>query len=465
MLAEVGEIFHESRDSDTIIQAILVGITAGKGLGFNRAFYLQVDPEGGHLRGRLAIGPTSSEEAWETWNELNQRPLSLYELVKAYQEKAKEEEFPIDRLVRELVVPLDEAKEFVDDTVHARSALCLTKQDALGRVPLDLIERLGSDSFAVVPLRLDRDVQGVIIVDNAFTRNSITDDDLRGLELFANQAMLAIERARLYSELEQHIQEIREANVRLKQEQELRVHSEKLKAVGKMATHVAHEIRNPMTAIGGFARTILRSLGDDDPNRAFAQIITDETSRLERILIEVLEYSRERPVVVPRPTDCKDLLRHIVNVMQDEIRSRKATPHIHLPDGNVTIMADSDQISQVLHNLIQNALDALGDPQDTVVETEPRRTISISLEIMNSMAIVGIEDTGTGLDDEAVKRLFEPFFTTKAKGTGLGLAISRQIVADHGGEITVTNNEYGGATFRVALPLHEEDCNGPDTRS
>ena len=465
MLAEVGEIFHESRDSDTIIQAILVGITAGKGLGFNRAFYLQTDPDAGNLRGRLAIGPTSSEEAWETWNELNERPLSLYELVRAYQEKAGRQDFPIDRLAHELVVPLTDVKQIFDDTTHERSAFRLTRQDAPERVPLDLIERLETDSFAVVPLRLDRDVQGVIIVDNAFTSKPITDDDLRGLELFANQAMLAIERARLYSELEQHIQEVREANVRLKQEQELRVHSEKLKAIGKMATHVAHEIRNPMAAIGGFARAILRTLNDEDPNRAFAQIIADETTRLERILVEVLEYSRERPIVAPNPTDCRALLRHIVNVMQDEISGRGATPHVHLPDRRVTIMADPDQISQVLHNLIQNALDALGDLSDTDVDPSSDRAIFVSLETANTTAVVSIADTGTGLNDEAMKRLFDPFYTTKAQGTGLGLAISRQIVANHDGEITVTNNEYGGATFHVALPLHEEDSNGSDTRS
>ena len=465
MLAEIGAIFQESRDSDMILRAVLVGITAGEGLGFNRALFLAADGSRKQLKGRFAIGPVSAEEAWETWGALARQRRTLYEMAKDYQEAAGADASPINALVQKLNISLEDVENVVARVAAERRAHVVSDARSDPMVPKELSDQLGSDSFAVVPLVQEGSVHGVIVADNAITKKPISSDDLRSLELFATQAMLAMERARLYSELERRLQEVQEANVLLKENQATMLRMSKMEAIGQMAAQVAHEIRNPMTAIGGFARTVLKSLEPGNPNRAFLQIIVDETTRLERILRDVLDFSRTKSVRLA-PVDLADLLRRIVGMMQGEILKRRIKTRVSLPKTPVMVEADADQIRQVVHNLVQNALDAMAKENGGKDDTEEENRLTVSLTVRGAHAVASVEDTGSGLSPDAMDRIFEPFFTTKNQGTGLGLSICRQIVLDHGGDISFANNEHGGATFFLALPYStQEEANGTDTGS
>jgi len=459
MLAQIGELFQESRDPDMILQAILVGVTAGEALGFNRAFLLATDWEEKQLRGKYAIGPADREEAARIWDELRATPHTISDVLTGYHEAMEHGEVRINDLARELVISLEDLENIVARAATERRAFLVSGGPGHPMAPPDLVRRLGVESFAVVPLVLNDRVEGVILADNAVTGKPITDDDLRNLELFAHQAMLAVERSQLYTELESRLHEVEEAHRQLKQNHEIMLKNERLTAMGQMAAQVAHEIRNPLVAIGGFARNVLRSLRDSDPGREYLQIIADEASRLEKILGEVLEFSRPRGST-KSSTNLIHLIRRTMGMMQSTFAERRIATRVKLPPHEVIVYVDADQIRQVLQNILNNAVDAMASAGGGDQAGE----LSLSLELGNAKAVIEIRDTGPGLSDEAMQRLFEPFFTTKNHGTGLGLAICQQIVHDHGGELSVANHPEGGAVFYVALPLiegvDEEEVNG-----
>ena len=466
MLAEVGTVFQESRESDVIIQAILVGITAGEGLGFNRAFFLAADSEKQELRGRFAIGPLSKEEAWQTWDALAGTPHTLYEVAKGYQEVRNQHTLPINDLARKLTIPIENIEEIIAHSPTEPSAFLISQDLQHPFIPQTVLDQLGSDPVAVVPLANEGAIEGVILADNAITQKSITDDDLRSLELFATQAMMAMERTRLYSELEQRLHELQEANLTLKKNQETMLQMSRMQAVGEMAAEVAHEIRNPLTAIGGFARTIKknieiqRSMELEDTNYSFIQTIIEESDRLEKLLGGILDLSKQHNVETS-PVDLSQLLEKIFRMTEWEIAETDIKTQIHVPSEEVIINANKDKITQVVRNLIHNALDAMQKASD---DTPLNHRLTVKLDIQGKYAITRVEDTGGGLSEDAMQKLFEPFFTTKQHGTGLGLSICQQIITDHGGEIDVKNNDSGGATFSVILPrVHEEAENGANS--
>lgn len=465
MLAEIGELFEESRDPDLILQTILVGVTAGEGLGFNRAFFLATDPETRVLRGKYAIGPADREEAWRIWEDLKGTPHTLHDILSGYREAMMHDEVRINELAKDLVISLEDAENIAARAAIERRAFLVTDGRNHPMVPRELVDRLGTDSFAAVPLIFNDKVEGVILADNAITGKPITNYDLRSFELFAHQATLAVERARLYSELEHRLGELQEAHSLLKENQAVMLKKERLAAMGQTAAQVAHEIRNPLVAIGGFARNILRSLDEGDPKREFLRIIVDETTRLEKILRDVLEFAGPKPGNRAE-VDLVHLIQRTVGIVREELVSRRIEARLDLPSEPVTVVVDPDQVRQVLQNLIHNAVEAMYSDGGNGAQNDTSGTLTIALEIGAGKAVVTISDTGGGLDEEAMKRVFEPFFTTKSHGTGLGLAICQQIIRDHDGEITVANQPGGGAAFSIAFPYaRKEEGDGTHPRS
>lgn len=452
MLAEIGELIHHSRDTDTILQAILVGVTAGEGLGFNRAFLLETEWETRQLRGKFAIGPADRAEAERIWTELNQKHLNLAQVLYGYQRAIEQKQVRINEIAVDLRLPLEEAENIAARAAIEQQAF-LVRGDTDPMLSRNLADKLGTDRFAVVPLIFNDRVEGVIIADNAISGEEITRDDLRSLELFAHQATLAVERAQLYTELEQSLRDLQIAHTQLKESHELTVRNERLAAMGQVAAQVAHEIRNPLVSIGGFARAIRKRLEEDNPLNQYASIIVEETTRLEAILNEVLQFSRPKAQYRTK-ADLVELVNATLRTMDTEIAERTIKTEVSLPDSPVFAHVDTGQMKQVLRNLIANAIDAIAEHRSS-----KHRRIGVALNTQPEHLILAVEDTGHGLDEEARKNLFEPFFTTKSTGTGLGLSICRQIVADHGGDILAENNGLGGATFYVMLPRGEEDKN------
>ena len=219
--------------------------------------------------------------------------------------------------------------------------------------------------------------------------------------------------------------------------------SEKMAALGVVAAKVAHEIRNPLVSVGGFAKRLESGL--EGSHKEFASIISTEVGRLEQILREILGFVRE--VRQNRKTvDLNDIVVAVVDLMRSEIGSSGNTVTTELNKEGLMINLDPDRFREVVFNILSNANIATKGGDITVRTYMDDNNIALE-----------IEDSGPGVREDEMGRIFDPFFTTMPTGTGLGLAVTKRIVEENAGKITVENKPTGdGAIFRVYLPIQEE---------
>jgi signal transduction histidine kinase len=291
-----------------------------------------------------------------------------------------------------------------------------------------------------VPLaKLDRVIGTLTVFDKvqseSLGEDGFTADDLRFLTILAGQAAIAIENAKLFDSLKQKQQRIRELHRHL-------LRSERLAALGELSSQVAHEIRNPLTAIGGFARSIERSMSADDPERASIEVIIKETERLERILTEQLAFAKLSPPEF-KPDDINKIVAETVSLFSEKVNAKEATLTTDLADDIPTVSIDADKMKQVFINLLQNALDTIPVGGNIKIRTN-RLDRTVEIRFAND---------GPPITGEILDRLFVPFATTKSGGSGLGLPIAYEIVYEHGGTIDVKSEEGLGTVFLITLPL------------
>ena len=237
--------------------------------------------------------------------------------------------------------------------------------------------------------------------------------------------------------------------VKLIESQALVERHEKLAALGVLAAGVAHEIRNPLTAIKARLYTQQKALAPASRERADAEFISREIDRLEKIVSDFLRFAR--PVEPERvPVSPANLLREVRQLMAEQLRESSIDLAVERAV-ETKVLGDPEQLKQVLINLVQNAAEALGTGG-----TIKLRAIESRIALggrMRDVAIIEVEDNGTGMPPEVQKRLFDPFFTTKPTGTGLGLSIAARIVEKHGGALRVKTAANHGTTFGVVLPV------------
>ena len=224
---------------------------------------------------------------------------------------------------------------------------------------------------------------------------------------------------------------------------------EKLASLGVLAAGVAHEIRNPLTAIKARVFTLKKAVGDQSTALKDAYVIEREIGRLERIVRDVLLFAR--PAEPKRqPISAMVLLRDVADLMRAQLEKSSITLTA-AASADATIRGDPDQLKQVLLNLVRNAAESIGDRGQITLCLRTERT-SLNGRLLDA-AILEVVDTGKGIPQEVQKRLFDPFYTTKAAGTGLGLPIAARIVEQHQGALRYKTEMGRGTTFGIALPL------------
>jgi PAS domain S-box-containing protein len=449
IIREISECLQSAMSPERILRTILVGATASMGLRFNRAFLLLVDERHGVLRGRDAIGPADAEEAERIWSRLSQGAKTLRELLDDYDPATDGEEPRALEIARRLSSKLDDDASFVVTALKANG----TTRVADGRVvsgaappPDRIIEILGIDAFVAVPLVTDGTPVGLLLADNAITRRAITDEDVDILELLGLQAAQALARAHLTEELARQVASLEAATRELRRNQERMVRAERLTAIGEMAARVAHEIRNPLVAIGGFARSLLlRPEAQSAGTRESLEIIVNEVRRLESIVREVLEFSRPAPPKI-RSVPLRKLAEEALDLLSWELEHAGVVGRVEEAPETPEAAADSDQVFHAVINLLRNAVHAMPQGGTLVVRL---RGVPYGVE----MAIV---DTGVGMSPEVLAHAQEAFYTTKTNGSGLGLTIASQIARDHSGEIRIDSREGEGTTVVLRLPAAAE---------
>jgi PAS domain S-box-containing protein len=232
--------------------------------------------------------------------------------------------------------------------------------------------------------------------------------------------------------------------------QEQLAQAEKLTALGRFTANVAHEIRNPLTSVGGFARRLNKTIPEGTKEKEYATFIITEVKRLEGILKNVLSYSRESS-----PRLEKHNIHEIIDrvlMMNEEMLMEKSI-RVQKSYGDVTsIFIDADQVLEVLENLVLNAIDAISEGGNLNISTAIKQ--KRGFPYLN----VRIEDTGEGIPDEQLEIIFEPFYTTKVteKGTGLGLSISKKIMEALGGVIYIESEVGKGSIVNLYFPYKSD---------
>jgi signal transduction histidine kinase len=236
----------------------------------------------------------------------------------------------------------------------------------------------------------------------------------------------------------------------LEQSQELLLNSEKMALCGKLATEVAHSIRNPMTSINMRLFSLKRSLELTDFQQEDFEVVSEEMRRLDNIVRNFLEFSRPHKLKKQR-INISDVINKTLALLCHRLELHSVTVIRKQSEGLSRIEADSELLKEVFVNLIVNACEAMEDGGEIVISEEDALAEKIGRAV-----VVKVQDNGPGMSDEIQGRVMEPFETTKADGTGLGLFIAVRIVEEHGGTLELRSKEGFGTTFTLTFPVFEE---------
>ena len=290
--------------------------------------------------------------------------------------------------------------------------------------------------------------------------------------------------------LDNHLKSLESANKQLKQAQEELIRTEKLASIGRFAAGVAHEVGNPLGAILGYASILQKNGIDREESKDYLKRIEKEIERINRIVRELLEFSRPSTFEI-RDVETNKVLENSISLLSYQKNFRNIQTQLNLQQNLPMVKGDESQLSQVFINIILNGIDAMPDGGILEIKTEehivedlfpsrlevpygrrrrgdPSESDYFRLrkpDLLSSLLTkfskgdhlvkIRISDTGVGIKKEDLERIFDPFFTTKSpdKGTGLGLSISLRIVESMGGEIKVESEVGGGSTFELYFPI------------
>lgn len=236
--------------------------------------------------------------------------------------------------------------------------------------------------------------------------------------------------------------------LRLRQRTAELVQSEKLAAVGQLTAGIVHDVKNPLAVIKGLSEELREELGSDPVVLEQLNSIRDNATRANTIVSDLMKFARQSTPEMSR-RDLRETVEASLRLTEYLARRAKIKTISDLPPQSVLVTYDAQQLEQVLINLIQNAIQAMPDGG----------TLRVNLSQTETAVAIAVQDTGTGIAPENLRRIFDPFFTTKpeGEGTGLGLSVSYGIVSRHGGRINVESQIGEGTTFTILLPVEQPE--------
>jgi PAS domain S-box-containing protein len=538
----ISSAMRSTLELDRLLRMVLTAVTMSDGMGFNRAILFLVDESKNVLKGVMGVGPASPEEAWKIWDDISLKHKTLNDVMQEIATSPAKKDSFLERLTLGLEVSLDNYGALISAVKEKKPFNILdVKEEPLSDAVL--IQQLGTQAYALVPLISRDKVIGLIWVDNYFNRKTILEEDMQFLVSFSNHVASAIESARLFEQVtmaEQQLENIFESisdmvyfvssdyeikNINravrdkigipaseiigkkcyeifhgtneppikcphhktvntkkafieeleephlggtfltssspifdsvgefigsvhvvrdiseLKILREKLVMSEKMAALGEVAAKVAHEIRNPLVSVGGFAKRLEKKL--EGNLKEYAGIIVKEVERLEGILKEILGFVKEVRLFREN-TNFNVLVDDVLQLMESNIEERGIVlvrDYGPSPD----IFIDPHRVKEAIVNIISNAIQSITGSGSIYIRTH----------VENNDAVLEIRDTGRGIPEEDLAFIFNPFFTTKASGTGLGLAITHRIIQEHNGRLEFESEVDKGTVFRVFMPIKE----------
>ncbi|MBA4348980.1 MAG: hypothetical protein C0415_03200 [Thermodesulfovibrio sp.] len=234
-----------------------------------------------------------------------------------------------------------------------------------------------------------------------------------------------------------------EAILAMKIAREKVMEEERAESLKIMIDEVAHEIRNPLTSIGGFTRRIYERLPEGDPNKEYAKMIIGDVARLENMIRQLIEL-KTMGVSHKEPSNINDIISGAVKLFEKELKDKNIEVILELVDKPPVVSLDRNRITTAVSHFIKNAIEAM--------EKTPK-LLKITTRIRDEHVEIAVSDTGKGIPDDKIKYIFDPFFTSKIYGPGLGLTFTQRIIQEHKGTISVESEQGKGSTFTVRLPV------------
>ncbi len=339
--------------------------------------------------------------------------------------------------------------EIAGRVLHTKAPVCLPAlsiQDLRRQARpgwLADLDQAGAFSLLAVPLMIQTEVLGSLVIYRLAVECAYSDEDLKLLQSLADRVALALANAQLYQDLKNALAQEKAVRQQL-------IQAEKLSALGRMVGSVAHELNNPLQTITNCLYLTGQDLAPDSPIHDYLEMAQAETLRLVNLVAQLRELYRTRPTSAPQACRLGALLRQVQALLALQLQSANVRwqEPAALPD--YAVEATPDRLKQVFINLATNAVEAMR-PAGGELRVDWARSAD------GKQVGVSFEDTGPGIEPEHLSRLFEPFFTTKDHGLGLGLSICHEIVQQHDGQITVVSRPGQGAQFTVWLPLATHD--------
>ncbi|MCX7769836.1 MAG: ATP-binding protein [Proteobacteria bacterium] len=427
IITELNKIIMQPRKIDELLFLILTALTFGKDIGFNRAGLFMYNAQTGTFQGMIGVGCEHEYEI-QVWEKLpDMTTVQWLELI----EKNKiKNESTFNNTIRQVRFDISDFPIIIQILRSGSVYVSMIHER-------DIIkEKLHVEEYALVPLMGKEDLLGMLYVDNKFNKKPIDENYIRLLQTFASQAALAIENSRLYSE-------ITNANELLKTAKQELLVKEKLATVGEMLTTLAHEIRNPLTAIGGFANIISKKT-ENPTVRELAEKIYVHASKMDNMFREFLLLAKHNTLSY-LSIDINEIILDCIENF--DYPNLKNISFVFNKTDNLIVNVDKNMIKVVINNLLKNAIQAMPKGGKIIIETKKE----------NSYAVICVEDEGHGIPSDVLPNIFDPFYTTKFNGFGIGLSISYKIIKQHDGIIYAENKESGGAKFTVKLPLSTKE--------
>jgi len=303
----------------------------------------------------------------------------------------------------------------------------------------DKITGFSTRSILCVPLLLRNAPIGALQVINKKSGEPFNRADLELLYAIAQHVAIAMENANLYKRLEES-HDMTTQELRITQQKLIR--SERLAAMGNLVQGVAHEIRNPVMTIGGFAQRIKKELGSHEKLGKYADIIIDETNRLENLVRRVREFAEVQVCLLSLEKPDTILLEALKQV-KDIANGQRVKFVTEIPSELPKMRIDANQLLTALNNLLENALEAM----------PAGGTLTLKANLTGNHLLIVVEDTGCGIPKEKLAAVYDPFVTSKTKGAGLGLTLVHQVVMNHHGEINLSSEVNRGTVVTIRLPL------------
>jgi signal transduction histidine kinase len=395
-----------------------------------------VNERGGTMQGILGV--TRETAGWllpDGLPPVNSPSVPIPEGIQLAQREA-----PFSREVMQQRLMMETSESGLARAARTQKPLLISKEFEHKQPQPSLCRQLHIGDHACVPLLSRGRTLCVLAVDNADSGETIDAERLRFLEMFAGQAGIALDNVQL-------LQRVETAHRNLRETQEQLLQREKLATIGEMSASIAHELKNPLVSVGGFARRLANSLDRQHPGRPFAEIIQQESERLEKMLEDILSFSKQRLLCI-REYRLQTVLEKALLLERGHLQQADIQLQLDIAEDLPLLQGDAEQLEQVFINLIINACQAMKSGGGELAISCRRGLLRGEPAVQ-----IDISDTGGGIPATMMRNIFNPFFTTKEAGTGLGLPISHRIIEHHQGEVNVINTARG-ACFSITLPIY-----------